>query len=169
MTKYLQTMLISCFVLLPSYVLATEYQMGTDSLHVAQNDISSAHNKDIVLVKGTISNYDSIKKLIDKNSYLQIIAVPKDGEFTYKAEGGSLVFKSDSIRMSFPGESSFMIRMEGYNSNMKYYIAAQRLNYPKNQAVILSTNNGKWAEIDFSKIIEEKKKKGTDLFIDSEK
>jgi fibronectin type 3 domain-containing protein len=131
------------------YPGALEQCDGKDNNCNGQLDENACAIKDIQ-IEGTITNLDEAEKFITKDSYLQIVSFPADGEMDYTTDSkGRLAFSSDLADIDIPSSDSFAIETTNLPPG-KYVIAAQLLDpygSGSDNSPILSKTKSKFAQI----------------------
>jgi hypothetical protein len=78
-------------------------------------------------IRGQILNIQDIKPYIGDQSFLQLVAVPENGNFTFLAIGdGGMVYGSDLQKIPMPLDGKFRFIVKDLRSG-KYLVAAQQL------------------------------------------
>jgi fibronectin type 3 domain-containing protein len=132
-----------------AYPGAPEQCDGKDNNCNGRTDENACAVKDIQ-IEGAITNLDEAGKYLTKDSYLQIISFPADGNMDYTTDSkGRVAFTSDLTQIDMPSSGSFVFETANLAPG-KYVIAAQLLNpYDSESGLdpILSKTRSKLAQI----------------------
>jgi len=88
---------------------------------------SIAEENAAITITGVITNLEKAKKYIAKDSYLQLVFLPSDGQVSFKTDGeGRMTYESELAKINIPSTGNFIFETASLKPG-QYLIAAQLL------------------------------------------